>query len=474
VDWGHKGVGDRAVADDNDEKEKMKIEIVSSEGIPAKIDPKIFSFFDETLGTPEEISIRDTAARLKSSSATDVSHARTCLVKQAPAKVPEIYPFNRFIVSAILLETTQVPDSVTLKGTLPGTGEEVKMTFQVQQVDEDTSLLHTLAARRLIMDLQDGANSSMGLSSDIGGASRVSVVGPNVIEQTRKEIVRLSEEYQLASHYVAFVAVEDTPTEESTEEEGDWVRIDLVQPVKNAATAMSESGTATNDKRSAIGMHYTFFNRVFSCSLKMMIRAGRGKYTTGGGAFRARRILMPDDPSEVETSSDESEDDDQKSSEGAADVVEPSPKKIRIQPSRIAKIPARGSQSTSGVIGSVMRLDPVNVALLQSHTGSVHLTDDLVKLLALGLDAKDKGAELKKQNQKPTLAGLKQRIPGVIREREDVWATLLAAALMKKYMGDTKETWVGLWEKAKTFVVERVGGKDGLFMALLEEAERCV
>ena len=61
-----------------------------------------------------------------------------------------------------------------------------------------------------------------------------------------------------------------------------------------------------------------------------------------------------------------------------------------------------------------------------------------------------------------------------VTDAQTVWATVLVAALMRKRMSSTKDTWLGMWEKAKLFVCGSLGGDEDLFMQLLDEAEKHV
>ena len=133
------------------------------------------------------------------------------LVLQAPSSTPEIFPQHRFIVSAILSGTTVVPKQVSISGKLTD-GSKFSMPVPVQEV-RTTYLLHTLAARRLITELQDGDISS--LDKNMGEDD------DELRETIIKEAVeKLSVNYQLASRYAAFVAVE-SDVDKSVEEHDD-------------------------------------------------------------------------------------------------------------------------------------------------------------------------------------------------------------------------------------------------------------
>lgn len=179
IDWGHPASGTTVLA----QKDIIKI------------NPDTFSFFDETMAQETHSTLEDNGGTIPA------PRFNSNLIKQAPSTVPDIYPFNRFLVSAILCNTTQIPGVITLKGKIPS-GEEINMTFQVQTA-ESPALLHALAARRLISDLQDGNIASLSVSDQIGKVSSQELI--------KAEVVKLCEEYQIASEFAAFVAVEERP-----------------------------------------------------------------------------------------------------------------------------------------------------------------------------------------------------------------------------------------------------------------------
>lgn len=124
-------------------------------------------------------------------------------VLQAPSIVPDFYPGNRLIVSAILNCTKCVPDHVVLRGEAPD-GTPVELRVPVHAVNfpvSRTPLVHTLAAHRLIQELEDGYVQCLGLKS--GATTEASKL------VARGAAVFLSVHYHLASKYASFIAVEE-------------------------------------------------------------------------------------------------------------------------------------------------------------------------------------------------------------------------------------------------------------------------
>ncbi|EKM57240.1 uncharacterized protein PHACADRAFT_254902 [Phanerochaete carnosa HHB-10118-sp] len=129
---------------------------------------------------------------------TDLNRLRA--VRQAPAPVSAIYPGNRFIVFALVEdEKFTLPREVVIRAQRDGQGEVLQFRIPVQIVEfppdhPHPQLIPTLAARRIIMDLDDKSRTQC----------------PPDIKTT---VIKLGTEYQLASKFTSFVAV-DRRTEE--------------------------------------------------------------------------------------------------------------------------------------------------------------------------------------------------------------------------------------------------------------------
>ncbi|KAJ3482315.1 hypothetical protein NLI96_g7056 [Meripilus lineatus] len=123
---------------------------------------------------------------------------RDSVVLQSPSKIESIYPGLRFVVTAMIKDKEfKIPEEVVLKGKRDGHGEAIEIKVPVQLVqptkDDDTiPLVNTLAARRIITELEDPKNESK-----------------HSPEQKKATIIRFGEEYQLASRFTSFVAVGD-------------------------------------------------------------------------------------------------------------------------------------------------------------------------------------------------------------------------------------------------------------------------
>lgn len=120
------------------------------------------------------------------------------IVLQGPTQLDALYPGNRFIVFGLIEDKDFViPREVVVAAQRDGFGDVLRFSMPVHLVEDmsaeqsrhGTRLLQTLAARRIIMDLEDYYQT-------------------NSSPATKELIIRLGTEYQLASQFTSFVAVD--------------------------------------------------------------------------------------------------------------------------------------------------------------------------------------------------------------------------------------------------------------------------
>lgn len=128
-------------------------------------------------------------------------------VQQAPNTIRGIFPGMRFSVYAIISQKNILkPKSVTLRGRFNHGGGAFEVEIPVARVRlvdamEGAPLIHTLAARHLITEYLD-ERAQLPITS-----------GSAPAEEIRKAIIiRLGEQFQLASRYTSFVAVDEGNT----------------------------------------------------------------------------------------------------------------------------------------------------------------------------------------------------------------------------------------------------------------------
>lgn len=128
---------------------------------------------------------------------------KTQAIRQAPQEISALYSGNRFVVFALIrppsnqsknaFEKLEVPGEIVLRAQRDGRGSELKFHFPVEERPyraDGPHLIHVLAARRIIQELTDGE------SKDTFGTAKPT-------------IVQLGKQYQLASAYTSFVAVDE-------------------------------------------------------------------------------------------------------------------------------------------------------------------------------------------------------------------------------------------------------------------------
>lgn len=130
------------------------------------------------------------------------------VVRQGPAQVDAIYPGNRLLVFNLIEgKDIRVPEEVVISAQRDGEGEVLRFAVPVQRVHDmsagksqhGTRLLHVLAARRIITDLEDNSKA-------------------NVSPDAKVLITRLGIEYQLASRFTSFIAVDKRDMRPLTEQ----------------------------------------------------------------------------------------------------------------------------------------------------------------------------------------------------------------------------------------------------------------
>lgn len=165
-----------------------------SRGTNGRVIRPTFTFFDESLPSDPRLLLDNNSMQLNLPSPSQV--------RQAPSTVPDIYPYNRYTVFAILSETTVVPEVVTINGNLPD-GSTMALEIPVKRVDT-VPLLHTLAARRLILELEGGDVSSVG--GRISGWASAQVKS----DIAKAAVIELGQDYHLASEFTAFIAIDES------------------------------------------------------------------------------------------------------------------------------------------------------------------------------------------------------------------------------------------------------------------------
>jgi hypothetical protein len=117
---------------------------------------------------------------------------------RAPHIVPPVLSGERFLSYVLISKGGKPPSAVKVTAQSPAGNLDVCLPVTEADVVQGT-LLHTMAARALIHDLQSGRSW---LHADAGAG------GAHSHADVKKEIIRLGTEYSLASKHTSFVAVQ--------------------------------------------------------------------------------------------------------------------------------------------------------------------------------------------------------------------------------------------------------------------------
>ena len=370
------------------------------------------------------------------------------LVQQSPPElsIPEVYPSSRSLYFAII-PTNTVPRQVVVRG--KANGKDVFIRVDVESAKFGSKLseppfIHTLAAHRLIRDLED--NNAKGKQSEA---------------TQRGEIIRLGEYYQLASSHTSFVAVDYGQV---------LPRHQDLQKLPNLSTTVA----------SFVGAIWRYLTGptalIRSPTASSRLKQGRNNRPPGG--WSTSDSADSGVPSESNTEySDDSEDFDDWASQHSDDTfstlsslescssVDTTPparrpqspssknRRNRTPPPQVPYAPPPPISSTTGRTEKFkpLPIDPSVATLVQqmSASGSFTLTNALGSVV--GREALEKARSW---------------------GDEELAATALAIVYLEKNLGDHLEMCQVLLEKGREFVKNHPNG--GKFGEMLERARAVV
>ncbi|KIP07111.1 hypothetical protein PHLGIDRAFT_118361 [Phlebiopsis gigantea 11061_1 CR5-6] len=323
-------------------------------------------------------------------------------IHQAPADISVIYLGNRFVVFALVEDPSFMPpQEIVIRAQRDGQGEVLRFSVPVQIVEfpsEHQPLIQTLAARRAIMDVEDRSRS--GFTSD-----------------SKALFIRLGTQYQLASRYTSFIAVDECTTAEVKRSSDDLVKEEdsANKPVINPCPAPSRARflkvapSDSDDSDDSDGSEDPDDPDDTDDS--------DDEVTTGRGQ-RFLRYMGTD--SEDDSNEDDSDDHDSDKDDYDEDDSD--------KDDRTAEVDA--PRETEDGFMALIRL--------QSFDGSFPPDDRLLSLLGGG----------------PGVSLAEAQSPGV---SDKVWATALAVACLQQLLKDQSEMLECLVEKATEFITQTPG-----------------
>ncbi|KAF5547879.1 hypothetical protein FMEXI_4975 [Fusarium mexicanum] len=131
---------------------------------------------------------------------------------QTPGTIPPLFPFNRTTVYVLLSDDTpsQQPKSVILRGT--SSHGPLELEIPVTVVAEKDSVIHQLAARKEVKELEEG-RGWLKHAKDSDGKLLTEKYDGHFSDMVEREAVRLGVKYQVGGKWCSFVAVEDNGNE---------------------------------------------------------------------------------------------------------------------------------------------------------------------------------------------------------------------------------------------------------------------
>ncbi|CAG8550347.1 46342_t:CDS:2 [Gigaspora margarita] len=176
------------------EYEVMEVEDVE----PSKNDSEkpVISFFNKNdESPPPQLPTNDFLPKLQ--------------FRQAPYDIPPIYQGVRLMVYCILSKGIEPKQNITLSAM--SQDGPMKLEIPVDPVTLQGSKMHTLAARKLIQNLEDGTSFLHNHQKYQGKQVPNSIV--------RNQIISLSKTYSLASRYTSFIAIEERDIDMTKEQD---------------------------------------------------------------------------------------------------------------------------------------------------------------------------------------------------------------------------------------------------------------
>ncbi|KAF4332902.1 Vault poly [Fusarium beomiforme] len=135
---------------------------------------------------------------------------------QTPSIIPPLFPFNRTTVYVLLSDDTpsEQPKSVILRGT--SSHGPLELEIPIASVAEKDSVIHRLAARKEVKELEEGRGWLTHAKDSNGKLLREKHDG-HFSDMVEREAVRLGVKYQVGGKWCSFVAVEDDVNEQELE-----------------------------------------------------------------------------------------------------------------------------------------------------------------------------------------------------------------------------------------------------------------
>ncbi|KAF4446703.1 hypothetical protein F53441_9636 [Fusarium austroafricanum] len=198
---------------------------------------------------------------------------------QTPGTIPPLFPFNRTTVYVLLSDDTptQQPNSVILKGT--SRHGPLELEIPITTVAEKDSVIHRLAARKEVKELEEG-RGWLTQAKDSNGKLLKDKHDGHFSDMVEREAVRLGVKYQVGGKWCSFVAVEDNKD---------------VQEVGDVQESKPETSENTLQPQIMSGFH-TFgggqqLQQAQSTDMRASYSSAPGSYASRSLSFLSRKSL---------------------------------------------------------------------------------------------------------------------------------------------------------------------------------------
>ncbi|KAF2683098.1 hypothetical protein K458DRAFT_369278 [Lentithecium fluviatile CBS 122367] len=218
---------------------------------------KVISLFDTSANLDkEEPSVYDVTGESRYSRLPKL-HVPNLI--QAPLNIPTLFAFNRTTVYLLLGPDSpqKTPTSVILRGT--SAHGPLELEFPVQVLETPGEMIHQLAAKKAIAELEDGRGWLPEAKDEYSKPIKERYES-RFISMVEREAVRLGVQFQVSGKWCSFVAVEknqkvneDQP--KIQEKEGwEWLQDEEIMPGTPASDTSSSESTdlSTKDLSAAV------------------------------------------------------------------------------------------------------------------------------------------------------------------------------------------------------------------------------
>ena len=230
------------------------------------------------------------------STSSNTAGVVTPALLQTPQVVPPLYPLSRTTVYVLLSPkaTRATPKTVILRNDAPE--NPFKISISVEVLSQPATLIHSLAAKHAILELEEGRGWLSKAKDGQGRLIKGIIPAKKYDEMVKAEAVRLGLQYHITGKYTSSVAVESSSSKENGEKTAErdiTITPCPISPVLAPASyaSYSRSGGHGNSRSGGGNAHFSSFGRPSPSAPPPPSAAPRRRLgtfqsgTQGGGGF---------------------------------------------------------------------------------------------------------------------------------------------------------------------------------------------